>query len=80
MDLEEWQDLHNASRLMPIETARNILKKIKLITPTTPHRLSKHLKGEGHLLCSDIHHYIVNQQLIHEHTAICLSECYTVEL
>ena len=43
MELNEWQDLQN-DKTMPVETARNVLKKVGLITPTTPHRLYRHLR------------------------------------
>ena len=80
MDVGDWQDMQSASKTMSVETAKKLLRKVNLIGATTPHRLSKHIKGEGYLMCSDRHHYIVDQQLIHEHTAICLSDCYFLEL
>jgi hypothetical protein len=65
---------------LKVETAKNLLKKMNIITISTPHRLSYHLKHEGELICSELHPSIIDQEAVYTHTAICLSECYVMEL
>lgn len=73
LELTEWQDLQNSARKLSLQTAKNLLRKVNLISMTTPHRLSRHLQKEGELIASDIHPYIVDQPSLYEHTAICLN-------
>jgi hypothetical protein len=78
--LTDWEDYQDISKAMKVDTAKQLLQKVCLIGATTPHRLSRHLRGEGNLICSDIHNFIVDQPASYEHTAICLSECYVMEI